>query len=214
MRLDRLIQVLLPHDEKFYSLFEEMTTLLMRGADLLKELPVRLGSGGADLVREFEDLEHQADSVTHRIYAELNATFVTPFDREDIHELASALDDIMDFMNGVAERFLLYKVSECPPPTVKLIDILHSGVEELEQGIPMLRDFHDNDALKKVLERINTYENEADDVFDQAIADLFENERDPVKIIKLKEIYVSLETATDKCEDAANVLETILIKHA
>jgi uncharacterized protein Yka (UPF0111/DUF47 family) len=144
----------------------------------------------------------------------LNATFVTPFDREDIHTLASALDDVMDFIDGTASRFVLYKVSSCPPDMIALMGILEKSIVELRKGISLLRDFRKADQLQKILEKINDYENQADDVFEHAVADLFENEKNPIQIIVMKEIYVSLETATDACEDAANVMESLLIKHA
>ena len=214
MRFDRLIQVLLPHDEKFYSFFEESAKNLVKGAEVLKTLPrVSLPEREA-LVNKMKDLEHEGDSITHKIFAELNSTFVTPFDREDIHVLAAALDDVMDYMDGSSGRFVLYKVRECPKEMGKLIDVLYDSIVELQKGVSLLRDLRKADELQKILEKVNEYENDADSIFEQAIAALFENEKDPVYIIKLKEIYVGLETATDKCEDAANVLEAILIKHA
>jgi len=214
MRFDRLIKVLLPHDEKFYSFFEESSNNLVKGAELLKTLPAASLSEREALVNKMKDFEHEGDSITHKIFAELNSTFVTPFDREDIHVLASALDDVMDYMDGSAGRFALYKVQECPKDMAKLIDTLHSSIVELNRGVSLLRDLRQSEEIQKVLQKVNEYENEADSIFENAIAALFEHEKDPIKVIKLKEIYVGLETATDKCEDAANVLEAILIKHA
>jgi predicted phosphate transport protein (TIGR00153 family) len=214
MKLDRFIQVLLPHDEKFYSFFEESAQNLVDAARVLKELQNNSATGREEIVRKIHELEHKGDNVTHKIFAELSATFVTPFDREDIHILASALDDIMDYIDGSAARFVLYKLSECPKEMSNLIDILHGSVTELQRGVSLLRDFRKSADLQKVLEKVNEYENEADTVFQRAIADLFENEKNAIQIIKLKEIYVGLETATDKCEDAANVMESLLIKHA
>ena len=214
MKLDRFIQVLLPHDEKFYTYFEQSAKNLVDAAALLTELP---GGSPADrerIVDRMHEYEHAGDDITHSIFAELNATFVTPFDREDIQTLASALDDVMDYIDGSAARFVLYKLRDCPRDMVNLIDIIQKSVTELQRGVSLLRDFRRSAELQKILELINKYENDADAMFEQAVADLFENEKDPVQIIKLKEIYVSLETATDKCEDAANVMETLLIKHA
>ena len=213
MRFDQFIQVLLPHDEKFYALFEESTRTLGKATELLKTLPTSSGSQRSELVNRIQDLEHEGDEIAHKIFAELNATFVTPFDREDIHVLTSALDDILDYIQGSANRFEMYKLDQCPPDMVKLIEILHLAVEELKTGVGHLRDLRKSDQLQTILRKINEYENEADAVFETAIANLFEFEKDPIKIIKLKEIYVGLETATDKCEDAANVLEAILIKY-
>ena len=213
MRLDRLIQVLLPHDEKFYVFFEESAQNLVNAADLLQGFRQGSAEERKSLVEKIHDLEHQGDTVTHNIYSELNATFVTPFDREDIHHLASALDDVMDFIDGSAARFVLYKLKECPKDMAKLIETINSSVRELQRGVTLLRDFRKSDELQNILKKINEYENDADAIFEHAVADLFDNERDPIQVIKLKEIYVSLETATDKCEDAANVMEALLIKH-
>jgi len=175
MRLDRLIQVLLPHDEKFYAFFEESAQNLVNAATLLPQLRNSNDMDRDKLVSRMHELEHQGDSVTHKIYAELNATFVTPFDREDIHMLASALDDVMDYMDGTAGRFVLYKIPECPKAMVTLIDILQRSVGEIQRGVSLLRDFRKTDELQKVLEKINEYENEADTVFERAIAYLFDN---------------------------------------
>ena len=214
MKLDRFIQVLLPHDEKFYTYFEQSAKILVDAALLLMDLPGGTPADRERIVNRIHEYEHAGDDIAHSIFAELNATFVTPFDREDIQTLASALDDVMDYIDGSASRFVLYKLQQCPKEMVGLIDILHRSVTELQRGVSLLRDFRKSAELQKILELINKYENDADAVFEQSIADLFEFEKDPIQVIKLKEIYVSLETATDKCEDAANVMETLLIKHA
>lgn len=214
MRLDRILQALLPHDEHFFSLFEESAHNIVLASETLRKLPAASPEERVAIVQRIKDLEHEGDSVTHRIFSELNGTFVTPFDPEDIHVLASALDDILDFIDGSAGRFMLYKLKECPPEMGKLIECLHSSVTELQQGVHLLRKLNKPAELRKVIERVNEFENVADGIFERAIANLFEQMTNPVEIIKLKEIYVTLETATDRCEDAANVLETILIKHS
>ena len=187
MRLDRLIQILLPHDEKFYTFFEESAQNLVNAAKLLQELRNCAPADHLKLIERINELEHQGDSVTHKIYAELNATFVTPFDREDIHLLASALDDVMDYIDGCASRFMLYKVPRCPEDMNTLMDILYNSVIELQKGVSLLRDFRKAEELQKVLRKVNEYENRADSVFEHAVADLFENEKDAIQIIKLKE---------------------------
>ncbi len=214
VKIDRLIQILLPHDEKFYSLFEEMTKLLLKASITLKRIPGSDRVQTQAIMEEIEDLEHQADEVTHRIFGELNATFVTPFDREDIHQLASSLDDIMDYINGTSSRFVLYNVKGATQYMRKLMDIIQLQVEMVGKGVTYLRDFKNSQMLQEVLKKVNEYENDADTVFSLAIADLFENEKNAIELIKIKEIYTGLETATDRCEDVANVLESILIKHA
>ena len=215
MKFDKIIQRLLPHDESFYKFFEEASQNLVNAVALLKELSVaKEGSDREKLIMQIKELEHHGDNLTHKIFSELNATFVTPFDREDIHQLTSALDDVMDHMDGTANRITLYKIKEYPEPMVRLIDILQLSIGELHRGVGMLRDLNKANELQRVFQRINEYENNADSVFEHGIADLFENEKDAIQIIKLKEILVGLETATDKCEDAANVLEGIYIKNA
>jgi hypothetical protein len=215
MKFDRLIQNLLPHDENFYKLFEQASNNIVQAVAVLKELAITQEASGRDkLIMQIKELEHHGDSITHQIFSELNATFVTPFDREDIHELASALDDILDHMDGTASRASLYKLTEFPESVIRLIDVLQLSIGELDRGVGMLRDINKKNELQRVFQKVNDYENVADDVFDNAVAELFDKEKDAIRIIKIKEILVGLETATDKCEDAANVLEGIYIKNA
>jgi hypothetical protein len=215
MKLDRLIQRLLPRDEKFFTMLEESTHNLQLGSELLKKLATsKTAAQQSKLVSEIKEVEHRGDTITHRIFSELNATFVTPLDREDIHLLASALDDILDHIDGSAQRIVLYSIKKFPPAMVRLCDVLHLSIGELHRGIGLMRDLHDITRLEEVFQKVNQYENDADSIFDQAVADLFRKEKNPISIIKLKEVYVGLETATDKCEDVTNVLEGIVIKHA
>jgi len=214
MGLGRLIQILLPKNDEFYRLFEESIQHVVEASKIMKQVAAASIQDREQFVKQINDLEHLCDSVTHNIFSELSATFVTPFDREDIHELASGLDDIMDFMDEAAGRLILYNVKDCPPDMTKLIEILHLAAEEVRHGVQLLRDFTKAAAFKKVLEKVHEYENEADKIYERTIANLFEKEKDPIHLIKLKDIYYSLERATDKCEDAANVLETIYLKHA
>jgi len=215
MLFDRIIQKLLPTDERFYSLFEESTKNLLNASTMLTKLPkARSLQEREKLAVQIHAFEHIGDDLTHKIYSELNSTFVTPFDREDIHELGSSIDDVLDEIDGSIGRIVLYKVKSIPQTVTRLIDVLHLSIEELQQGVHCLRDIHKTDELQKILQKVNEYENEADSIFEKAVADLFEHEKNPIQIIKLKEVLVGLETATDKCEDAANVLEGILIKNA
>ncbi|MFZ1977183.1 MAG: DUF47 family protein [Bacteroidota bacterium] len=214
MKLDQWIRKLLPKDEKFYQLLEESTTNLLKGGEALRMLPkCRTQQDRENTAAVIKDIEHNGDSITHRIFNELNSTFVTPIDREDIHLLASALDDVLDHIDGVAARFNLYKVPSVPDIMVDLIEVLNKSIIELTDGVHHLRNLNDMNSLGEIIKKVNDYENQADMIFDRAIADLFEKEKDPITVIKLKEIFVGLETATDKCEDAANVLEGLLIKH-
>lgn len=213
MRIDSIIHYFLPKHDKFYKLFEDVSHLLIDATRLLAQFPSSDGTIAPLLAKQIKSLEHQADALTHTIFGEVNSTFVTPFDREDIHELASKLDDIMDYIDGSASRFVLYKVDAKDECITHLIKILGKSVESVSKGIAQLKNFGKSDDIQIILKDINSYENEADDVFARGVANLFENEKDVIRLIKLKEIYVGLETATDRCEDVANVLEAILIKH-
>jgi predicted phosphate transport protein (TIGR00153 family) len=215
MLFDRILHRLLPTDQRFYSLFEDATRNLLSAAETLRKLPkAKLASDKERIGVQIHAFEHIGDDLTHKIYSELNSTFVTPFDREDIHELGSVIDDVLDEIDGSIGRIVLYRIKKLPPSVTRLIDILHLSIEQLHRGVHLLRNIHKTDELHKILQKVNEYENEADAVFENAVAGLFDNEKNPIQIIKLKEVLVGLETATDRCEDAANVLEGILIKNA
>lgn len=214
MKFDAFIRKLLPRDDKFFVMLEESTTTLLMAAELLKQLASSKNQKQQrQLVNEITDLEHRGDTVAHRIFSALNGTFVTPLDREDIHTLTSAIDDVLDHIDGSAQRVVLYNIRKLPPDIVRLCDVLYLSVQELQRGVSLMRDLHQTERLTEVFHKVNQYENEADALFEKAVADLFKKEKNAIQIIKLKEIYVGLERATDKCEDAANVLEGILIKH-
>jgi len=167
-----------------------------------------------EMIREIEHLEHQGDNITHMIFNELSRNFITPFDREDIHALASAIDDVLDFIHGSAKRIELYKVTELSESITLLADCILKGSIELNIAVKNLENMKQIMIIKESCVKINSLENHADDVFNSGIARLFEEEKDPIKIIKIKEILSALETATDKCEDAANTIQTILVKYA
>ena len=214
MKFDSILTFLMPKNDKFFAFFEQTAVNLIETTELLKLLPSTAEADRKALVKQIEDKEHRGDNITHDIMSELNGTFITPFDREDIHRLASSLDDILDNIYGAVVRFELYRVKDVPADMVKLIEILDRSVRELHKGIYMVRDLHKRHELAEVLKKVHECENEADTAFEEAVASLFEHDKDPINIIKLKEIYVGLETATDKCEDAANVIEGLLIKHS
>ncbi len=213
MRLDRIIQALLPHDEHFFTLFDKLARTIVEAAETLRTLPSQPKNEREGTVKKINELEQKADSITHEIYTELNKTFVTPFDREDVHLLASTLDDVLDLIDGSAKRFHLYKIKKNSADIQRLTEIIYQSAIEIQRGVTLVADMRRSDELQKILQKINQYENDADSIFDQAIAELFDNEDDAIELIKTKEVLVSLETATDKCEDVANVLETLFIKH-
>ena len=215
MKLDNILQILIPKDKKFFPLFEKASGNLLTISKVLVEM-VNSSSPEKrkELIREIERLEHVGDEVSHEIFNELSATFITPFDREDIHALASALDDVVDFIHGSAKRIELYKITNFSPAILKLSELIEKSSVELHKAILELRNMKHVNTIKEACVRINSIENHADDIFDNSIARLFEDETSAIEIIKIKEILSALETATDKCEDAANVLESIIVKNA
>jgi len=209
-----MIQALLPHDEKFFVLFDKLARAIVEAAETLRTLPSQANNERETTVKKIQDLEQKADSITHEIYTELNKTFVTPFDREDVHLLASTLDDVLDYIDGSAKRFHMYKIKKNSPDIQRLTEIIYQSALEIQRGVILVADMRRAEELQKILQKINQFENDADTIFDHAIAELFDKETDAIELIKTKEVLVNLETTTDKCEDVANVLETLFIKNA
>lgn len=216
MKFDHFLHALLPKDDKFFNYFENDVQNLLHTAKVFKDLmsPSMTKEERAQKIKLIEELEHKGDEITHHIYSELGRTFITPFDREDIHALASKLDDILDYIQGAATRIVLYRVETITPELEQLAAMIYDAVSELAKAIPHLRDLRNVEKIRENLVRINSIENAADDLFERAIANLFETCKDPIALIKTKELLVSLETATDQCEDASNVVETIIMKNA
>jgi len=202
---------LIPRDTKFFDLFAQMTGNLGEAARLLKQTLEDFREV-EERVRLLKEIEHRGDEMTHNILTKLNQTFITPFDREDIHQLASSLDDVLDFTYAAGVRLTMYKITGAPQAAPKLADILVRQTDQLSQAMVRLEKNHDH-VLENCVE-INRLENEADQVARTAIAVLFDKEKDPISLIKLKELFEVLETATDKAEDVANVLEAVVVKSA
>ena len=200
----------IPRETKFFRMFEEVSANLNQGARLLHDM-LKNPSNLAEQVDKLQEIEHRGDEMTHAIFTKLNQTFITPFDREDIHTLASSLDDVLDFVNSAGTRLKMYKITNPPPPAAELAALIVAQAEELGKGVDILQK---NQQVIPCCMEINRLENEADRIGRHAIAELFENEKDPIQLIKLKELYEVLESATDRAEDAANVLETVALKSA
>ena len=204
-----------PKDKVFFLLFQQASHNAVETSKVLVELVTTTSlEKRKELFREIERLEHVGDSITHETFNQLSLNFITPFDREDIHNLVSAIDDIVDYIHGASKRMELYKVEEMTPAIVKLSELILKGSEELEVAVKELRNLKNITKIKEATVRINSIENHADDIFDMAIAKLFEEEKNAVEVIKMKDVLSMLETATDKCEDAADVINAILIKNA
>lgn len=210
-----LIQYSIPQDKKFFPLFDQAALNLQEAGKTMCQL---VTSTDADQrkqhIREIERLEHRGDEITHEIFKELSRNFITPFDREDIHRLVSSIDDILDYIHGSSKRIDLYKVKEFSSDMVKLSELLQTQTEELRRVIYELKNKKNMRNISESLVLINSIENHADDIFDNSVARLFETETNAVEIIKTKEILSALETATDMCEDAANVIDSIIVKMA
>ena len=203
----------IPREHKFFDLFEKSAHNMVKAAQVLKEMVDTWEDIGKS-ADEITDLEHKGDTITHEIMAQLNRTFVTPFDREDIALLAHSLDDVIDFIYAAATRMLTYKIDHSTPRAKELAEIIVQAAVEVEKVIPQLRNRAE---LKKVLPRcveINRLENAADEVFRSALTELFDETKDVAQIIKWREIYEHMESATDRCEDVSNVLEGVALKYA
>lgn len=200
----------LPREEDFYDLFVKQAANIQAGSTALVEMLGRY-TGVPEQASNIKAIEHAGDELTHQIFTRLNQSFVTPFDREDIHELCSKLDDVLDLIDAAAGRFVLYRVDSPRTGTMDLAKILQDTTLEVSAAIRALNT--PDNALKHCIE-INRLENESDRLCRTLIAQLFDEEKDSVQIIKWKEIFEVIETAVDKCEDVANVIETITLKNA
>lgn len=205
----------MPKDKVFYSLFEEVADGVARMGELLRTV-VREPDFDkrATLILELETQEHVNDDLTHRIFTELGRNFITPFDREDIHYLASALDDVCDYIYSAGKKINFYKVDPNDPGIQKMADLIEQGSKQIRSAVKELRNMRDMRTITDALVRVNSIENQADDIFDMSIERLFETEPDAKEVIKKRDIYQVLEIVTDKCEDATNVIESIIIKYA
>jgi predicted phosphate transport protein (TIGR00153 family) len=203
---------LMPREHKFFDLFEESAKNTTQAAKSLKEM-IDTWQFLDSRMAEITELEHQGDSITHNIISLLHRTFVTPFDREDIAELAHTMDDIVDFIHASADAMFIYKIDKPTQRAKELVDVIVQGAVEVEKAVAGLR--HKNE-FKQMLERcveINRLENMADRIYRAAIGELFENTTDMAQIIKWREIYEHMESATDRAEDVANVLEGVALKN-
>lgn len=202
---------LIPKEEKFFAMFKEMAGNIIEGAQLLKEMLDNYDDPSGSQKR-IKDVEHKGDNITHDIIKKLNKSFVTPLDREDIYALASALDDILDLVDASATRFVMYNVEKPTQEAKELAFLILKGCQSVEKAVSHLGGKFEH--IYEHCVEVNAIENEADRVCREAISRLFDEEKDPIRLIKWKEIYETLERATDKCEDAANILESVVVKNA
>lgn len=215
MALNSILKIFLPKDRIFYQLFESVAEELVKMGEKLKEIVNEPSfENRAKLIKEVEDMEHVNDELTHRIFTELGKNFITPFDREDIHSLASALDDIADYIYASAKKINFYHVNPDDIGIQKMGDLIALGTVQVHKAVTELRNMKNMRQITDALVAINSIENQGDDIFDMSIERLFATEPDAKEVIKKREIYQVMEIVTDKCEDAANVIESIIIKYA
>ena len=201
---------LIPKDQKFFEMFNQAAENSLRGAGLLKQLFENYDRP-VDLVKQIKGVEHDGDTITHEIIKRLNTTFITPIDREDIYSLTSAIDDVLDLVDAVADCMLVFKVDKPTPESIQLVDLIARCCERVVELVSLLGKSQD---ILRLCVEINSLEDQADRVTRDAIARLFEIEKDPITVIKWKEIYEKLEEATDRCEDVANIVESIVLKNS
>ena len=201
---------LIPREEKFYDDFRAMADQLRRGSRLLEEM-LATDPPVEDKAHEIREVEHKCDFLTHEIIQRLNRTFITPIDREDIHSLARALDDIMDAIDACAALFPLYHITAVRPGVRELTRIISESTDQVRHAIEALENR--TGIMQRTVE-INRLENEADRAHQRAVGQLFDEEHDPISVMKWKEILDLLEAATDRCEDVADLLENVVVKHS
>ncbi len=206
--------ILTPKDTRFYDFFEEDARNLVKAAQALVEFFENESSDREQRARDFKALEEHGDSITHEIIRRLHRSFVTPIDREDIAELAHAIDTVMDFIEAAARTLVLYKMGEPTQEARELTRIILAMVTKLQEAMPLLRDRKKFSGILRACVEINSLENDADDVHHAAQAALFDRGMDACDLIKWRELYQHLENATDVGEDVANILEGIVLKHA
>jgi uncharacterized protein Yka (UPF0111/DUF47 family) len=210
--IDFIFQALLPKDKLFYPLFDQACSNLVEVAKVLENA---LKADSVTRIQSYETinlLEKQGDEITHAIMRETGNTFIVPFDREDIHALAIAIDDVADYIHGTSKRLDIYKVHQISPAMIRLAEIITLCAIELQSAVREMRSLRNVRKVKAHLHTINTLENEADKIMNTTIADLFKNETDAMVILKTKEVITFLENATDKCEEAAHVIDSVIIK--
>jgi predicted phosphate transport protein (TIGR00153 family) len=202
----------LTRDKLFWDAFTRHADTSVQAAALLREM-LETPAEGERLGQEIKDLEHQGDKITHDCVLALHQTWITPLDREEIHALISKLDDVLDFIDAVAERVQLYEIRAATPEALELAGVLQDITGEIQKAVTALQDIKNAKGLLDLCVSINQHENQADSIFRRGLARLFKEFKDPLEVMKWRDIYESLETATDRAEDVANIIEGIVLEH-
>jgi predicted phosphate transport protein (TIGR00153 family) len=215
MALQSFLKIFMPKNRIFYELFEKVANNVEKMGGLLKDVVAEPDfDKRAALITQLEDLEHANDEFTHNLFTELGRNFITPFDREDIHYLATSLDDIADYIYAAGKKINFYRVNPNDTGLQKFAELIEQASTQIRVAVGELRDMKKMRNITEALVKINSIENQADDIFDLSIEKLFASEPDAKEVIKKREIYQVMEIVTDKCEDASNVIESIIIKYA
>ena len=215
MALQSFLKIFMPKNKIFYELFEKVAENAAKMGTMLRAIVAEPDfDKRAAIITQVEDLEHANDELTHNIFTELGRNFITPFDREDIHYLATSLDDIADYIYAAAKKINFYRVNPNDTGMQKFAELIEQAAQQVKIAVTELRDMKNMRNITEALVKINSIENQADDVFDFSIEKLFATEDDAKEVIKKREIYQVMEIVTDKCEDASNVIESIIIKYA
>lgn len=216
MGINRIFQFLVPKETKFFPLLIGQVEAIVKASILLKQFTSASDHGvHKEIYSEIKYLENVCDNLTDKIFDNLNSTFITPFDREDIHKLANQLDDVLDLITGSAKRVVLYQPKSIPSEIFNLASLLHEGALCLEIAVRELEKIRKNpEVVKKQCDKLHIIENKADDVHEDFLIKLFNTEKDAIELIKLKEISTMLERASDQEEDVAALIKTIMVKYA
>lgn len=201
---------LIPKEDKYFAMFSQMTAKIQEAADLLVELMEGSDANYDSLSKKIKSVEHECDEITHEITTKLNKSFITPFDREDIYTLSVALDDVCDYIDAAARAIVMFDIHKTDNFSKQLAQILQKLAGEIHQAVGLLKD---TKGMKQHLLDIQRLENDADEVYFNAMAALFKDNPDAVQIIKWKELYEILENGTDRCESVGNIIESIVLKH-
>lgn len=215
MKISDFLHSFSSKNKVFYNLFEEATeNLITMNKLFIEAISINDLTRRYEIIKTIKDYEHKNDSLTHQIFYELSRNFITPFDREDIHQLASALDDVADYIDGSAKKIMIYNIGEVDKDIHKLADINSEAIKEMKSAVYGLRNLKKVSEIKEACIRINGLENRADDIFEYGLVAVLENEKDAAIIIKKKDILQSMELVSDKCEDVADVISSIIVKYA
>ena len=214
MGLSSIVRFLLPKEDKFLSYFEQAAVNLKKAG----ELYVDLGKAGSRtelsaLRDEIKRLEHIGDEITHKIFEELNQSFITPFDREDIYSLTKAMDDVLDLIDHVADLLLLYQIDKLEHETTLLLNVTNRAIKEIYESVSLLRHMN-YDSVRDHIVRVHEMENEGDRLYRLFMGKLFSEQRDAIRLLKYNSLYNEMEHAIDKCEDLMNAIEAIMLKNA